>query len=101
MKQISKLLLLYFLVKTAVAQKKLNFFMDRHDILEIKYDLLLSKEQQINDLEAEARGPIILSQPTEPEIQKFRNINQFSRKFPIEGIIDVRSLEHHIFYLFK
>ena len=85
----------------AIAEQKLNFYMDKNDILEIKYDLLLSKDQQINDLEAEAIGPIILDMPTDPQKENYTNINQFSKQFEIEKMIDVKSLDHHIFYLYK
>jgi hypothetical protein len=101
MEAIPKLAFLITLINQLLCVQKLNFYMDRHDTLEIKYDLLLDKEQQINDLEAEAEGPIKIQQPTEPLAQDYKNIQLDFVSKPIENILDVKNKEHNIFYLYK
>jgi hypothetical protein len=83
-----------------VSVQKLNFFLDQHDTLEIKYDLLLDKEQQINDLESKVEGPIKLRKPSEPEPQEYTNIQRGVNKIKIKKILDVQNYEHNIYYLY-
>ena len=98
---VNRFLILIFILHHTVGENKLNFFMDVNDVLELKYDLFLSKEQMVNDLEAETKGPIILHLPTEPEMRPFKDINMGTKGFNLSNIIDVKNLDHHIFYLYK
>ena len=75
--------------------------MDINDRLELKYDLFLSKEQLVNDLESKTNGPIVLHLPTNPEIKNYLDINTGTKGIPLTNIIDVKNLDHNIFYLYK
>lgn len=101
MEVISKLIVLLIIIKQTISVQKLNFFMDHGDTLEIKYDLLLDKEQEINDLETVPEGPIIIHKPTEPIEQTYTNIQSSHKSYTIENILDVKNQEHNLFYLYK
>lgn len=97
----AKLTYLLLLLVGRRAASELNFYMDRSDVLEIKYDLLLKKNQPIHHLEAETDGPIHIHMPTDFKTVDYSNVDPTAASFKMDRILDMKDQDHHVFYLYR